>query len=123
MTPDTPTLPADARRQARLWLARVHGGEADAGALRRWLDEATEHAEAYAEAEALWRLSEGPARRLAAEEGDTLQAYLDAMSTPAPRVARRNPRAWLYPLASAACLLLMLWAGGWWQPGDRKSVV
>lgn len=117
MTPDTPTLPADARRQARLWLARVHGGEADAGALRRWLDEAAEHAEAYAEAEALWRASEGPAWRLAAEEGDALRGYLDAMQRP-PRGRRQgNPRRWLYPLASAACLLLMLWAGGWWQPG------
>ncbi|PBD21310.1 iron dicitrate transport regulator FecR, partial [Pseudomonas aeruginosa] len=28
------------------------------------------------------------------------------------------PRRWAYPLASVACLLAMLWLGGWWQPGD-----
>lgn len=44
-------------------------------------------------------------------------AYLTAMDHPAPRRAQSNHRRWAYPLASAACLLLMLWAGAWWSPG------
>ncbi len=29
-----------------------------------------------------------------------------------------QPAALGLPLASVACLLAMLWLGGWWQPGD-----
>lgn len=120
MKPDTATSPEDALRQARQWLLRLNdaGGEAWLGAFQAWLAADAQHARAYAEVDALWQASAEPAQRLAAEEGDALHGYLTAMDRAAPRRAQNNPRRWSYPLASAACLLLMLWAGGWWKPGN-----
>ncbi len=99
---------------AQAWLVRLRGtpDAATRRAFEDWLAQRPAHAEAYARAEALWRLTEIPASRLAIEEADALEAYLR------PRRASRNPRRWAYPLASVACLLAMLWLGGWWQPGD-----
>ncbi|WP_160288803.1 FecR family protein [Pseudomonas knackmussii] len=116
MTPDTPIPPA-ARQQARQWLLRRRE-EAGQGLVefQRWLEADPTHAPAYAEAEALWRACENPAQALAAEEADALQGYLNTMQR-APQRRRGNPRRWMYPLASAACLLAMLWSGGWWTPG------
>lgn len=116
MTPDVSISPA-ARQQARQWLLRRRE-EAGQGVaeFQRWLEADPTHAPAYAEAEALWRACEHPAQALAAEEADALQGYLNAMQRASQR-RRSNPRRWVYPLASAACLLAMLWAGGWWTPG------
>ena len=119
MKPEIATSPEDAQRQARQWLLRLNdaGGDAWLGAFQAWLAADPQHARAYAEVDALWQASALPAQRLAAEEGDALGSYLTAMDRPAPRRAPSNHRRWAYPLASAACLLLMLWAGGWWSPG------
>ncbi|OWP48873.1 FecR family protein [Pseudomonas nitroreducens] len=120
MKPVIATSPEDAQRQARQWLLRLQdrGGEAWLGAFQAWLAADPRHARAYAEVDALWRASAAPAQRLAAEEGDALNAYLAQMDRPATRRMQVDPRRWCYPLASAACLLLMLWGGGWWSPGD-----
>lgn len=119
MKPDIAPLPEDALRQARQWLLRLRDrdGEAWLAAFQAWLAADPQHARAYAEVDALWQASAAPAQRLAAEEGDALNAYLAQMDRPATRRAHGNHRRWSYPLASAACLLVMLWAGGWWSPG------
>ncbi|WP_236173762.1 FecR family protein [Pseudomonas pseudonitroreducens] len=120
MKPEIATSPEDAQRQARQWLLRLHdaGGDAWLGAFRAWLAADPHHARAYAEVDALWQASALPAQRLAAAEGDALGVYLAAMERPAPRRAQSNHRRWAYPLVSAACLLLMLCAGGWWKPDN-----
>ena len=119
MKPEIATSPEDAQRQARQWLLRLNdaGGDVWLAAFQAWLAADPQHARAYAAVDALWQASALPAQRLAGEEGDALGAYLTAMDHPAPRRAQSNHRRWAYPLASAACLLLMLWAGGWWSPG------
>ncbi|MFV3367318.1 FecR family protein [Pseudomonas sp. NY15435] len=120
MKSEIATSAEEALRQARQWLLRLNdaGGEAWLGAFQAWLAADPKHARAYAEVDALWQASAEPAKRLAAEEGDALHAYLTALHRPVPRRVQRNHRRWAYPLASAACLLLMLWAGGWWKPGN-----
>ncbi|EPU4845248.1 FecR family protein [Pseudomonas aeruginosa] len=114
--PDSDAAPYDPvlEQTAQAWLVRLRGtpDAATRRAFEDWLAQRPAHAEAYTRAEALWRLTEIPASRLAIEEADALEAYLR------PRRASRNPRRWAYPLASVACLLAMLWLGGWWQPGD-----
>ena len=114
--PDSDAAPHDPvlEQTAQAWLVRPRGtpDAATRRAFEDWLAQRPAHAEAYARAEALWRLTEIPASRLAIEEADALEAYLR------PRRASRNPRRWAYLLASVACLLAMLWLGGWWQPGD-----
>ncbi|HGY2156299.1 TPA: FecR domain-containing protein, partial [Pseudomonas aeruginosa] len=114
--PDSDAAPYEPvlEQTAQAWLVRLRGtpDAATRRAFEDWLAQRPAHAEAYARAEALWRLTEIPASRLAIEEADALEAYLR------PRRASRNPRRWAYPLASVACLLAMLWLGGWWQPGD-----
>ena len=114
MKPDIAPSPEDAQRQARQWLLRLQDrdGEAWLAAFQAWLAADPQHARAYAEVDALWQASAAPAQRLAAEEGDALNAYLAQMGRPATRRAHGNHRRWSYPLASAACLLVMLWAGG-----------
>ncbi len=114
--PDSDAAPYEPvlEQTAQAWLVRLRGtpDAATRRAFEDWLAQRPAHAEAYARAEALWRLTEIPASRLAIEEADALEAYLR------PRRASRNPRRWAYPLARVACLLAMLWLGGWWQPGD-----
>ncbi|MGC4012600.1 MAG: FecR family protein [Pseudomonas sp.] len=120
MKPEIATSAEEALRQARQWLLRLNdaGGEAWLGAFQVWLAADAQHARAYAEVDALWQASAAPAKRLAAQEDDALGAYLAQMDRPIAHRAQRNHRRWAYPLASAACLLLMLWAGGWWKPGN-----
>lgn len=119
MKPEIATSPEDAQRQAHQWLLRLNdsGGEAWLGAFQVWLAADPQHARAYAEVDTLWQASAIPAQRLAEKEAGALGTYLAAMERPAARNASRNHRRWAYPLASAASLLLMLWAGGWWMPG------
>ncbi|MDX1893779.1 DUF4880 domain-containing protein, partial [Pseudomonas aeruginosa] len=96
--PDSDAAPYDPvlEQTAQAWLVRLRGtpDAATRRAFEDWLAQRPAHAEAYARAEALWRLTEIPASRLAIEEADALEAYLR------PRRASRNPRRWAYP-----CLL------------------
>jgi transmembrane sensor len=71
--------------------------------------QAPAHRQAYAQAQALWRQTEAPAARLAAEEQAGLQQYLEAMRRPA-----RKPH-W-QRFAVAACLVLALGGVAGWQP-------
>ena len=101
-----------AQSQAALrWLGRIQQqpAQAEGAAFKRWLLESPAHRQAYAEAQALWRLSEAPAARLAAEEHQGLQAYLEAMRRP------ERKRPWR-GLAVAASLVLALGFAAGWQP-------
>lgn len=99
---------------ALTWHERLRGQPtaAERQAFDQWLYAEPAHVEAYAQVQALWALSEQPAQRLAAEEAQALDSYLQAMDEP-PR--RWLPRWWLGGLASAASVLLMLGLLGW-QP-------
>ncbi|KPA93361.1 FecR family protein [Pseudomonas asplenii] len=104
-----------AQEQAALvWLSRLHDqpGSAEQAMFSRWLQADPAHAEAYAQAQVLWELSEVPASRLAQEEAFALQGLLREMDRPRRSVLRR----WSGPLAMAACLLLMIAIGAGWQP-------
>ncbi|KPH01022.1 FecR family protein [Pseudomonas sp. RIT-PI-r] len=107
--------PTPAQEQAALaWLSLLHDrpSAGDQLTFSQWLRADPAHAEAYAQAQVLWELSEGPAQTLAAEEALALQGYLDAMARP-----RRSPLLrWSAALAMAACLLLMVSLGTGWQP-------
>jgi transmembrane sensor len=108
----TPTL---AQEQAALaWLSLLHDqpGSADQATFSQWLQADPAHAEAYAQAQVLWELSEVPARTLANEDALALQGYLNAMDRTRPSSVRR----WSGMLAMAACLLLMVSLGAGWQP-------
>jgi len=108
--PVTPELEADALR----WLSRLHDqpDAADQLAFSRWLQADPAHAQAYAQAQVLWELTESPAAQLAVEDVDALNALLRAMDTPR---RSRVPR-WSAGLAMAACLLLAISIGLGWQP-------
>ena len=112
--PDSDAAPYEPvlEQTAQAWLVRLRGtpDAATRRAFEDWLAQRPAHAEAYARAEALWRLTEIPASRLAIEEADALKPTCGAPSVAQP--------AALGLLASVACLLAMLWLGGWWQPGD-----
>ncbi|SMQ26520.1 FecR family protein [Pseudomonas helmanticensis] len=107
--------PTPVQEQAALaWLSLLHDrpSAGDQLTFSQWLRADPAHAEAYAQAQVLWELSEGPARTLADEEAVALQDYLDAMDRPRrPQVLR-----WSGALAMAACLLLMVSLGTGWQP-------
>ncbi|KRP41999.1 FecR family protein [Pseudomonas poae] len=107
--------PTPAQQQAALvWLSLLHDqpGSSDQFRFSHWLRADPAHAEAYAQAQVLWELSEGPARTLADEEAFALQGYLNAMTTTKrSRVARG-----FGALAIAACLLVMVSMGAGWQP-------
>ncbi|MFJ4192881.1 FecR family protein [Pseudomonas sp. NPDC089534] len=107
--------PTPAQEQEALaWLSLLHDrpSTGDQLTFSRWLHADPAHAEAYAQAQVVWEMSEGPARTLADEEALALQGYLDAMDRP-----RRAPlRRWAGALAMAACLVLMIGLGGGWQP-------
>lgn len=108
----TPTL---AQEQAAFaWLSLLHDrpSAGDQLTFSQWLRADPAHAEAYAQAQVVWELSEGPARTLADEDALALQDYLDAMDRPRrPQLLR-----WSGALAIAACLLLMISLGTRWQP-------
>lgn len=114
--PDTtiPVVTAAQQQAALEWLSLLHGraSPADRQAFSRWLQADPAHAEAYADAQVLWEMSEIPAAKLAAEDADTLDALLAAMDAP-PR--RRLPRI-AASLAMAACVLVLVGVGLGWQP-------
>lgn len=108
-------IPTPAQEQAALaWLSLLHDqpSSSDQATFSQWLQADPAHAEAYAQAQVLWELSEGPARTLADEDAFALRGYLNAMEKP-----RRNTVArWSGALVMAACLLLMISLGTGWQP-------
>ncbi|WP_313741454.1 FecR family protein [Pseudomonas sp.] len=106
----------EAQLQAALhWLSRINEqpAQAEGAAFKRWLLADPGHRDAYAQAQSLWRSSAAPALRLAEEEGDSLQRYLDAMRRPVKRPWRQRAAA----LAMAACLVLAVGIAGGWHPG------
>ncbi|MGE8306287.1 MAG: FecR family protein [Pseudomonas kermanshahensis] len=106
-----------AQSQAALqWLSRINEqpGQAQSAAFKRWLLADPGHREAYAQAQALWQMSAAPAARLADEECEGLQRYLDAMAK-APDRGRWRQR--VAALAVAACLVLAVGTVGGWHPG------
>ncbi|MDH4551375.1 MULTISPECIES: FecR family protein [Pseudomonas] len=106
----------EAQSQAALhWLSRINEqpGQAEGAAFKRWLLADPGHRAAYDQAQALWQQSVAPAARLADEEHETLQRYLDAMARPA---ARRPWRQRVAALAVAACLVLAVSVAGGWHP-------
>ena len=107
--------PTPAQEQAALdWLSLLHDqpSSGDQATFSRWLRADPAHAEAYAQAQVLWELSEVPARRLADEDALALQAYLNKMN-----IAKRSRAVrWSGALAMAACLLVMVSMGAGWQP-------
>ncbi|MDB5993093.1 MAG: putative FecR [Pseudomonas sp.] len=107
--------PTPAQEQAAFaWLSLLHDqpSSGDQATFSHWLQADPAHAEAYAQAQVVWELSEGPARTLANEDAFALQGYLNAMS----RTRRRSLQRWSGALAMAACLLLMISLGAGWQP-------
>ncbi|OOL34296.1 FecR family protein [Pseudomonas sp. FSL W5-0299] len=107
--------PTPAQEQAALaWLSLLHDqpSSGDQLTFSRWLQADPAHAEAYAQAQVLWELSEMPARTLADEDAFALQGYLNAMN----RSRRTGVRRWSGVLAMAACLVLMIGIGAGWQP-------
>ncbi|WP_460131290.1 FecR family protein [Pseudomonas sp. S1_E04] len=108
----TPT--PDQERAALAWLSLLHDqpSSGDQATFSRWLRADPAHAEAYAQAQVLWELSEVPARQLADEEALALQGYLNALDTP----KRSRGLRWTGALAMAAGLLLMVSMGAGWQP-------
>ena len=115
MKPADSVIPTPAQEQAAFaWLSLLHDrpSAGDQLTFSQWLRADPAHAEAYAQAQVVWELSEGPARTLADEEAFALQGYLHAMDRP-----RRSPvLRWSGALAMAACLLLMVSLGTGWQP-------
>ncbi|VEF08881.1 FecR [Pseudomonas fluorescens] len=115
MKPADSITPTAAQEQAALaWLSLLHDrpSAGDQLIFSQWLRADPAHAEAYAQAQVIWELSEGPAQALAAEEAVALQGYLGAMDRP-----RRRPLLrWSGALAMAACLVLMISLGTGWQP-------
>jgi transmembrane sensor len=108
-------IPTPAQEQAAFaWLSLLHDqpGSADQATFSHWLLADPAHAEAYAQAQVVWELTEAPARTLADEEAFALQGYLNAMNRP----RRSSVRRWSGALAMAACLLLMISLGAGWQP-------
>jgi transmembrane sensor len=107
--------PTPAQEQAAFaWLSLLHDrpSAGDQLTFSQWLRADPAHAEAYAQAQVVWELSEGPARTLADEDALALQGFLDAMDRPRrPQLLR-----WSGALAMAACLLLMISLGTGWQP-------
>ena len=107
--------PTPAQEQAAFaWLSLLHDqpSSGDQLTFSHWLQADPAHAEAYAQAQVMWELSEGPARTLADEDAFALQGYLDSMN----RSRHTRVRRWSGALAMAACLLLMVSIGAGWQP-------
>nr|WP_244647729.1 FecR family protein [Pseudomonas kielensis] len=108
-------MPTPAQEQAALaWLSLLHDqpSSGDQATFSHWLQADPAHAEAYAQAQVIWELSEVPARTLADEDALALQGYLNAMN----RARRSSVRRWSGGLALAASLLLMVSMGAGWQP-------
>ena len=107
--------PTPAQQQAAFaWLSLLHDqpSSGDQATFSHWLQADPAHAEAYAQAQVVWELTETPARTLADEDALALQGYLNVMN----RSRRTSVRRWSGALATAACLLLMIGVGAGWQP-------
>ncbi|KMN10506.1 FecR family protein [Pseudomonas helleri] len=101
-------------RTALQWLSVLHDQpeSGDQATFSRWLQADPAHAEAYAQAQVVWELSEVAGSTLANEEALVMQRYLSQMN-----VSRRHRLArWSSGLAVAACLLLMVGVFAGWQP-------
>ena len=101
-------------RTALQWLSVLHDqpDSGDQATFSRWLQADPAHAEAYAQAQVVWELSEVAGNTLANEEALVMQRYLSQMN-----VSRRHRLArWSSGLAVAACLLLMVGVFAGWQP-------
>ncbi|WP_166216075.1 FecR domain-containing protein [Pseudomonas atagonensis] len=111
---DTVTPTPAQEQEALAWLSLLHDrpSAGDQLTFSQWLHADQAHAEAYAQAQVIWELSEGPARTLADEEAQALQGYLNAIDRPRRSPLLRGAGA----LAMAACLLLMVSLGTGWQP-------
>src|SRR6218665_626065 len=109
-----PAEPSSPEQVALAWHERLRGQPtaAERAAFDQWLYAEPAHVEAYAQVQAIWAATQVPAQRLAIEEADALNQYLNAMD-PSPRRARRW---WLGSAAMAASVVLMLSLLGW-QPG------
>ena len=101
-------------RTALAWLSVLHDqpDSGDQATFSRWLHADPAHAEAYAQAQVVWELSEVAGSTLADEEALVMQRYLNAMHTS----GRGRLRHWSSGLALAACLLLMVGVFAGWQP-------
>ena len=106
-------------RTALQWLSVLHDqpDSGDQATFSRWLHADPAHAEAYAQAQVVWELSEVAGNTLANEEALVMQRYLSQMN-----VSRRHRLArWSSGLAVAACLLLMVGVFTGWQPMRRLN--
>ena len=114
MNRSTIEVTPEQERTALAWLSVLHDqpDSGDQATFSRWLHADPAHAEAYAQAQVVWELSEVAGSRLAGEEALVMQRYLSAMN-----VSKRN-RVWQWSsgVAVAACLLLMLGVFAGWQP-------
>ncbi|WP_170942648.1 FecR family protein [Pseudomonas lundensis] len=114
MNRSTIEVTPEQERTALAWLSVLHDqpDSGDQATFSRWLHADPAHAEAYAQAQVVWELSEVAASQLAEEEALAMQRYLLAMN-----VSKRS-RAWQWSsgLAVAACLLLMVGVFAGWQP-------
>ena len=101
-------------RTALAWLSVLHDqpDSGDQATFSRWLKADPAHAEAYAQAQVVWELSEVAASTLADEEALVMQRYLSAMKTS----KRSRLRHWSGGMAIAACLLVMVGVFAGWQP-------
>jgi transmembrane sensor len=108
-------IPTLAQEQAAFaWLSLLHDqpSSGDQATFSHWLQADPAHAEAYAQAQVVWELTETPARTLAGEDALALQGYLNAMN----RSRRTRVRRWSGALAMAACMVVMIGVGAGWQP-------
>ena len=105
---------AEQERAALAWLSVLHDqpDSGDQATFSRWLLADPAHAEAYAQAQVVWELSEVAATTLADEESLAMQRYLSAMH----KSRRGRLRHWAGGLAVAASLLLMVGVFAGWQP-------
>ena len=108
-------IPTPAQEQAAFaWLSLLHDqpSSGDQATFSHWLQADHAHAEAYAQAQVVWELTETPARTLAGEDAFALQGYLNAMN----RSRRTRVRRWSGALAMAACMVVLIGVGAGWQP-------
>ncbi|MFJ3482459.1 FecR family protein [Pseudomonas sp. NPDC090202] len=110
-------ITAEQHDAALRWLGLLHDqpSATDQARFSQWLQADPAHAEAYAQAQVLWELSEEPAAKLADEDAAALDALLKAMDAP-PAVSQRSWSRWGGGLALAACLLLAVSIGLGFQP-------
>jgi transmembrane sensor len=106
-------------KTALSWLSVLHDQPTVTEQTRfsRWLKADPAHAEAYAQAQVMWEMTEEPAAKLAGEDAVALEALLEAMDAPPPAGRSRQAQMrWSGGLAMAACLVLMIGVGLGFQP-------